>query len=83
MYDGRKKSIGRIKSGERVISYNTNSKEIEISIVTNTMRRVAPEVIVVRSGSKIIKLTAEHPIFTKRGWIEAANLNTEDEVLIW
>jgi intein/homing endonuclease len=83
MYDGRKKSIGRIKKGERVISYNTDKYEIEVSTVTDTMRRNAPDVIVIKSRGETIKLTPEHPVFTKRGWVEAEKLTTEDEVLIW
>ena len=83
MYDGRKKSIGRIKKGERVASYNTDTKEIEISTVIDTMQRKAPIIIVIKPGDKTIKLTPEHPVFTKRGWVEALDLTTDDEVLIW
>jgi len=83
MYDGKRKSIGRIKKGERVISYNITTNEIEISTVTDNMRRNALEVVIVKSRDKTIKLTLEHPVFTKRGWIEAGNLTNNDEVLIW
>lgn len=83
MYDGTKKMIGRIKKGDRVISVNTDTWEIEISEVTKNMRRKAPDLVAIKSGGKIIKLTPEHPVFTNRGWIKAENLTTEDMVLIW
>ena len=83
MYDGKRKSIGRIKKGERITSYNTATNKVETSTVTDTMRRNALEVVIVKSRDKTIKLTLEHPVFTKRGWVEAGNLTNDDEVLIW
>jgi len=83
MADGSKKWIARINKGDRVISYNTNRQEIEISTVTKTMDRIAKDLLVISTKNREVKVTPEHPLFTKRGWIEAKDLNNEDEVLIW
>ena len=71
MFDGTRKSIGRIKKGDRIISVNINTLELEIAEVIETMRRKANDLIVFQSENKLIKLTPEHPVFTKRGWVHA------------
>jgi intein/homing endonuclease len=32
---------------------------------------------------KILKMTPEHPIYTKRGWIQAKDLKETEEVYTW
>jgi len=83
MYNGKKKAIGRIRKGERVVSFNTETGVIEISEVTGIMRRKAKELLLITSGGKSLRLTPEHPVYTKRGWIEARGLTTEDRVFIF
>lgn len=83
MFNGIKKSIGRVKKGDRVVSYNIEKNRIEISEVTNTMRRKEKNIFLIKTKSKKIEVTGEHPIFTKRGWIEAKDIRKDDEVLIW
>jgi hypothetical protein len=86
MYDGSYKVIERIRKGDRIISYNLDTNQNEISEVTNIMSRSAKELIRIRlleDEKTKIKVSPEHPIFTKRGWIHAEDLIVGDEVLIW
>ena len=83
MYDGSLKNIERIKRWDRIISYNTETNLPEISEVTEIMVRKAQTLVSIKTSFKEVRLTPEHPVFTKRGWINAENVKEGDEVLIW
>lgn len=85
MVDGTEKSIERISVGDRVMSFNETTKQLEPAEVTQPMKRhYNSELICIEiEDGKVLKMTPEHPIYTQRGWIEAKELNTKDEVLIW
>lgn len=85
MVDGTEKSIERIHVGDRVMSFNETTKELEPAEVTQPMKRhYNSELICIEiEDEKVLKMTPEHPIYTQRGWVEAKELNTKDEVLIW
>ena len=78
---GRKK-IKDIKVGDEVWSYNTEKQKYEISKVTNTMNRIVDRYLKITVGKKTLLITDNHKIFTKRGWVEAQKLTTDDEVLM-
>lgn len=87
MADGSKKAIQKIKTGDRVWSYDVGgSFKIVPNIVTHTGSRFA-EIIQVRygnGGEGKLTLTKEHPVFTNDGWKTAESLKVGDEILkIW
>ena len=84
METGREKIIERIKAGEGIISYNEISRRFESSEIISTMKRKEKDLIKIKTGSKTISITSEHPVFIKnKGWIEAHKLKENDEVMIW
>jgi len=85
MVDGTEKVIERILVGDRVISFNETTKQLEPAVVTQPMKRhYNKELICIETeDGKVLKMTPEHPIYTQRGWIEAKGLTEKDEVLIW
>jgi len=85
MVDGTEKVIERIQMGDRVMSFNEVTKDIEPAIVTQPMKReYKGRLICIEVGDgKILKMTPEHPVYTQRGWVEAQKLSETDEVAIW
>jgi intein/homing endonuclease len=83
MEDGSEKNVERVKVGDRILSYNTETDEPEIATVEETMSRKAKEVLVLETDEGELRLTPEHPVWTKRGWVKAGQLTCDDEVLIW
>jgi len=85
MADGTEKVIERINQGDRVMSFNETSKELEVATVTKPMSRQTREelICIETEDGKILKMTPEHPVFTQRGWVDARDLKEEDEVLSW
>lgn len=85
MADGSTKNIERIKKGNRVMSFNEKTKQLEPATVTVPMKRKNKEQLICleTEDGKILKMTPEHPIYTQRGWIEAKDLKVEDEVFTW
>lgn len=81
--NGTEKNIERVKSGDAVLTYNTSSGMVEEGIVEDPQSRTAPYIVEIEAGSKTLRLTPEHPVFTKRGWVDAGLLTTDDEVLVW
>jgi intein/homing endonuclease len=68
----------------RVGDYITGHKEdgIYVSEVSKVINKGTKDTLKIRTktGKKLI-CTPDHKIYTKRGWIEARNLTTKDEVL--
>lgn len=85
MSDGIEKSIERIKPGDRVMSFNEKTKDIEPAEVSENMNRTFKEdlICIETEEGQILKMTPEHPVYTVNGWIEAKDLKEEDEVLVW
>jgi DNA repair protein RadD len=81
MVDG--KSIEDYKIGDPVNSFNESTGKLEEAKVTHTFKNKAPERLIevkTVNGHTLVG-TYNHPFFTKRGWISAVNLTTDDEVL--
>lgn len=83
MSDGSKKRAERIYVGDQILSFNVDTNQPQIAVVEETMSRIADEVLVIETEEGEIRMTSEHPVWTKRGWIQAGNLNEDDEVLLW
>lgn len=76
------KQIKDIKPGDIVLSYNEETKQTEYKKVLNSlMTSPSREVIEIEYNNKKITCTPEHRILTKRGYIEAQYLNTNDEII--
>lgn len=84
MANGTEKNIGRICVGDRIMSFNPDAQVIESATVTEKMKRTAEELIALElENGKVVKMTPEHPVYTKRGWVNAGDLTEDDEVLTW
>lgn len=79
--DGRR--IADIKVGDVVRAFNDKSQGLDLHRVVRTFRNPAPKYMMRLQtvAHHVIICTPSHPIYTKRGWVLAANLTTDDEVL--
>lgn len=75
--------IEDIRVGDSVEAFNEDTGEIEIRTVTKLFKNPMPTVMVkITTGDlRILRCTMGHPFFTKRGWIDAVNLERDDYVL--
>jgi len=85
MADGTEKRIERVVEGDRVVSFNETTHELEPATVTQQMKRLykGDLICIEHADGGILKMTPEHPVYTQRGWTEAQDLREGDEVLIW
>jgi hypothetical protein len=83
MADGTEKNIERVRDGDAVMTYNERTDQHEEGVVHDPQHRMAPYLIEIEVGGKTLQLTPEHPILTKRGWVDAGQLTVDDEVLVW
>lgn len=79
------KNIEDIQPGDKVISFNETTQEFEtdnvIKLHENLMKSESADMIQLEfdDGSSI-QITDNHKVMTKRGWVEAGDLNEDDEV---
>lgn len=77
--DGKKgqgyQAIETIKVGDKVYTHQGRARK-----VLRTYQRFVDEDLIVLNleNKEIIKVTGNHPIYTKRGWVRADELNLED-----
>lgn len=84
MADGTEKVIERIRPGDRVMSFNPESLDIEPAGVVEKYKRQEDRLIELElEDGTMLRLTEEHPVFTRTGWVLAGNLTDQDEVLSW
>jgi pyruvate formate lyase activating enzyme len=85
--DGSEKMVENVTAGDMVWSYNIKGgMKIQPSVVTHTaVRNGSPwEIIYGANDQPSLYLTEEHPVFTKRGWVEVKNLTRGDSILrVW
>lgn len=72
------KNIEDIKIGDKVLSYNHKLNMIEEKEVLTVFKKKPKEIMTINGK---ISCTSNHPIYTKRGYIEAKELNINDYVL--
>lgn len=75
------KYINKIKVGNKIASFNEQTNEIEYKRVEQVKSSNKEDIYEIETETGKIKITSDHPIFTKRGWILAKNLMKEDEIL--
>lgn len=78
MADGSDRLITGLKMGEFV--YNPVTK-MPARITKLTIGPELKPLINVSVGGRVVKVTDTHPFMTRRGWIQARNLRTSDQVL--
>lgn len=78
------KPICELKIGDKVTAFNEQTDRYESRPVTHVFKNKSPShmVRIVTKAHHVLHCTAGHPIFTKRGWVEAIDLTSNDEVLI-
>ena len=76
--------IERVQVGDYVTAYNVGSGEFEQRKVERLFKNKSPDKLikVVTRSHHVLNCTAGHPFLTKRGWVEAIELKSNDEVLI-
>ncbi len=85
--NGKTKNVEDVAPGESLWSYEIeNGMAIYPDIVTHTGTRTADvwEVSYGNHSHGKLRLTAEHPVFTSRGWKKTSELQKGDEILrVW
>lgn len=78
--DSGEKEIADISVGDRVLSYNHNTKQVEYKNVTRTIKKQAPNVmyrLLLADGTAIIS-TGNHPHWTQDGYKSAEDIKKGD-----
>ena len=76
MADGSKKQIQRVRVGDKVAT------PIGPKSVTHRVRSGYKKCLIVKTEKGTIVSSDEHRIYTKKGWVQAKELTTEDSVFV-
>jgi hypothetical protein len=74
---GGYKLIRDLAVGDSVVSYDVDKKKESVSTVQKLIIRQADSYFILNN---LIKVTAEHPFYTKRGWVKVVELKIGDEL---
>ncbi len=75
MIGGKQKQIEKIKKGEFVKGFDIGRKEVVYVKVKKIYSKKVKEYYVINNK---IRVTAEHPFYTKEGWKKVKNLTSKD-----
>ncbi|MEJ7840646.1 MAG: Hint domain-containing protein [Rubrobacter sp.] len=73
--------VEQIRDGDRVLAYDSSSERLVEARASRTASREVDEVLEIRVGGRVLRVTEHHPLMTRRGWVRAGDLTTDDEVL--
>ena len=73
--------VEQIRDGDLVLAYDSSSGRLVEAAVAGTASREVDEVLEIRVGDRVLRVTEDHPLMTRRGWVRAGDLTEEDEVL--
>ena len=73
--------VERIRDGDRVLAYDSSSERLVEARASRTASREVDEVLEIRVGGRVLRVTEDHPLMTRRGWVRAGDLTADDEVL--
>ncbi len=73
--------VEQIRDEVEVIAFDSSSGQLVTAHVCGLASRQASEVLEIDLGDRVLRATAEHPIWTRGGWGEAADLTQGDEIL--
>ena len=72
--------IEEIKVGDKVLSYNEKTKEIEYKPVVHTFVAVKENIVKIKiRGEKLLTTTTEHPFYIKKTRKSRDSLNSDDD----
>jgi len=74
------KRIEDVKVGDMVLSFNESSKILEWKEVIQTNSTIKRNMIDIETEKGILTVTADHPVYTQRGWIGAGDLKETDYI---
>ena len=76
--------IERVRVGDSVPTFDEATGEVRRGLVTHVFESPMPDDMVrlLLPNGRTLYCTLGHPIFTRRGWIDAADLRRSDEVLV-
>lgn len=73
--------VEQIQDGDEVFAYDIELGQLVVARVAGTASRKVNELLEIEVSETTLRVTAEHPIMTRRGWVRAGELTEEDEVL--
>lgn len=73
--------VEQIRDGDLVLAYDNSSGRLVEAAVAQTASREVDEVLEIRVGGRVLRVTEDHPLMTRRGWVRAGDLTEDDEVL--
>jgi radical SAM superfamily enzyme YgiQ (UPF0313 family) len=78
---GRNKKIQNVRVGDKLMAWDEKEGKLSHTTVVATGCRVVADLLRVETADGFtLLITDEHPVYTRRGWVEAGELTTEDEV---
>lgn len=80
MADGSERPIEDVRVGDVVIAYDEEAGALVCEAVEETMVRRTMRTVTLTTGMVRLRCTANHPVFTRRGWVPAGEITTDDEV---
>lgn len=83
-----KVKIKDMKPGDSIYSYDEQKKEfiedVVVKLHTNLVKSNSARMLEIEmEDGSILKITDNHKVLTKRGWIEAGNLTIDDDIISW
>lgn len=73
--------VEKIRDGDPVLAYDSSSGRLVEAHADRTFSRAVDEVLEIRVGGRVLRVTEDHPLMTRRGWVRAGDLTEDDEVL--
>lgn len=83
-----KVKIKDMKPGDAIYSYDEEKKEfiedVVVKLHTNLVKSNSARMLEIEmEDGNILKITDNHKVLTKRGWVEAGNLTIDDDIISW
>jgi intein/homing endonuclease len=73
--------VEQIRDGDPVLAYDSSSGRLVEAHADRKVSREVDEVLEIRIGERVLRVTEDHPLMTRRGWVRAGDLTEDDEVL--
>ena len=73
--------VEQIRDGDPILAYDSSSGRLVVARAGRTASREVDEVLEIRVGGRVLRVTEDHPLMTRRGWGRAGDLTEDDEVL--
>ena len=79
--DGQTKRADELKVGDKVITFNEITGEMEEDEILNVIRKIRDRIYNVELvDGTILRITGDHPIFTNRGWVACDNSSSNYDI---